>query len=425
MKKPNGYFLKIFFSMIGIPLLLSCGCSINKSDIKLVLSEPLPHAQLLKMQAMAPIEKRGVVIFGRSKKYVKSGLPVILLKGSAYEMGYARGVLLKSQIREWIIDCTYMIKKMGLGDIGLNLAMSRAKRIEQFIPLVYKDELMGLSAGCGIDYQTILMLNVLDTIGKQFACTSVAVKDKNDHLLRSRSLDFKDLEFLKPSILSIYQPDQGNDFACVGPVGNISVFTAINEKGLTFGVHDISGSTPGWKGIPAGLLYRTIIQTTDTVDEAENILRKTFKCLPQMAMISDLTQAAIFEFNSKHLKTIKMEQAYLILTNYTRALNIGRKSSNSIARYQEAASFLNRFKYGMTIKKLIELHRQPFISTLYATIWKNIHSAVFDSTTLDFWVAVDSPEASRGEWIGFNLARELYPDKNILNPVNILPLDYD
>jgi len=407
MKKISLYSLKILLTLAGITLFLSCGCSIDKSQITLPLSEPMPHPLLQKMQSMTPVEQEGKIIFNGSKKYVKGNIPVLLLNGSPYETGYARGVLLKSQITQWAIDCIYMIKRMGFGNLGLNLAHSRTKEIEPFIPLVYKDELKGLSAGCNIDYQTILMLNVLDTIGKQFACTSVAAKDKKGQMLRSRSLDFKDLEFLRPSILTIYKPDQGNAFACVGPVANISVFTAINEKGLTFGVHDIAGSKTGWKGIPAGLLYRTIIQNADTVDDAGNILKQASRCLPQMAMVTDTASAALFEFDSKDLKTIKMEQDLLILTNYTRALKIGTKSSNSLARYQEADTFFKKNNQPITPDTLIELHRQPLISTIYEDVWTNIHSAVFNSNTLDFWIAVEPPKASRGKWIGFNLANEL------------------
>jgi len=111
------------------------------------------------------------------------------------------------------------------------------------------------------------------------------------------------------------------------------------------------------------------------------------------------------------------------LTNYTRALNIGIKSSNSLARYQEAASFLKKFKHQINEKKLIELHRQPLISTLYYNVWTNIHSAIFNSNTLDFWIAVDTPKASLGRWIGFNLTNELYPNGAARDIIIIPPLN--
>jgi len=384
MKKSRIHPLKIFFSIIVITLFLSCGCSINKSDIKIPLSEPLPHPLLQKMQSIIPAEKDGEIIFNGSKKYVKTGIPILFLKGSPYEMGYARGILLKNQIRQWTIDCTYMIKRMGVGNIGLNLAHSRTKEIEPFIPLVYKDELKGLSAGCGIEYQTILMVNVLDTIGKQFACTSVAIKDKKGQMLRSRSLDFKDLEFLKPSILTIYKPDHGNAFASVGPVGNISVFTAINEKGLTFGVHDIAGSNTGWKGIPAGLLYRKIIQNADTVDDAENILKETSRCLPQMAMVSDLSQAAIFEFNKQIIDaTIDLAVAYK--PNLAFYESMGSKGWASL---EKTIKYLNTF--GDQVFTIADAKRGDIGNTSKKYAEAFFVNMGFDSITLAPYMGEDS-----------------------------------
>ncbi len=98
-----------------------------------------------------------------------------------------------------------MIKTQSLGTrIGVNLMKSRAKEIEPFIPREYQEELNGLSAGSGIDYEMLLMLNVLDTIGRHFGCTSVAVRGEDGKLLRSRNLDYKDYAIFKPDTLEFW-----------------------------------------------------------------------------------------------------------------------------------------------------------------------------------------------------------------------------
>lgn len=53
------------------------------------------------------------------------------------------------------------------------------------------------------------MLNVLDTIGKQYACTSVAASNQAGDMIRSRSLDYRDLEYLKP-LISKRRDNKGN-----------------------------------------------------------------------------------------------------------------------------------------------------------------------------------------------------------------------
>ncbi|MBS3810103.1 MAG: hypothetical protein KGY38_08120 [Desulfobacterales bacterium] len=398
----------LIFLLGALALILFSGCAASKSDIVISQSELPAHPRLAELQAVEPVEKNGLTEFNGSKKYVKDGVPVILLRGSPYEMGYARGVLLKKELRQWTVDNLTMIKKMAFGNIGLSMLHSRTEELSRFIPDQYRQELKGLSAGASIDYDTLLMLNVLDTIGKQFACTSTAVKDENGHILRSRGLDFKDLKYFRPSMLFIYRPDNGNAFASLGPPGIIGVLTAINEEGLTFGVHDIFAAGLEWRGIPAGMLYRTVVESADTVDEAGRIIKNANRSVAQMALVTDPGDAAVFEFTHDEFGKIEMTESPLILTNHTRAIDEGRKYKNSINRFHEAASFFNKAGNRVTLDKLVELHRMPLISReKNPTPSLNIHSAVFNSNTLDFRVAIGAHPASKGQWHEFNLKEEL------------------
>ncbi len=72
---------------------------------------------------------------------------------------------------------------------GENLLKKRAKEVEEFIPPEYREELQGLSVGSDIDYDVLLVLNILAPIIIDVACTSVVVKSPDDSLLRSRNLD--------------------------------------------------------------------------------------------------------------------------------------------------------------------------------------------------------------------------------------------
>ena len=102
----------------------------------------------------------------------------MILHGDPFEMGYDRGVLLKKEIRSWVRDVFYMIQKLSFGtSIGKKILMNRAKEIEKHVPKEYREELLGLSAVADVDYTTLLMLNSIETIGRQFkGCTSLAVR---------------------------------------------------------------------------------------------------------------------------------------------------------------------------------------------------------------------------------------------------------
>jgi predicted choloylglycine hydrolase len=387
-------------------LLAAC---VSRESIRISTSPPLPHSHLAAMQSISPEEQKGIIYFGDSKRYEKRGVTVVLLKGDPYEIGYSRGVLLKNEIRDWVRDNLYMIKTQSWGTfLGETWMISRAREVEQFIPQEYREELNGLSAGSGVDYDLLLMLNVLDTIGRQFGCTSVTVKDSDGKLLRSRNLDYKDLPLLRPWMLIMYQPTHGYAFASVSSPGSIGVLTAMNEKGLTFGSHDISASSKAWRGIPAGILNRNIIQNAPSVKEVGEILNQSLRCLPRMFMVANSNNAGIYEFDSKQLGYKGMNGDHLILTNHTRVINIGSIYSNSLVRYHEAQSFLSHHGNNMDVKKLIDLNRCENISWAYDSRWHNLHSAVFRPHTLDFWIAIDPPPATRGRWAGFNLIKELH-----------------
>ena len=253
------------------------------------------------------------------------------------------------------------------------------------------------------------MINTASTTGwRFFSCTSVAVKGQDGKLIRSRGLEFQlgqGPPILKPKILFINQPSQGYAFASVTVPGMIGVWTAMNETGLNFGMHAIAGASYHWKGIPYDILYRKITENASSVEEVGEILKKARRSLPQMNMVTDLKKARIYEYDSVDIGYKDMDEDGLVLTNYTRVLNIGR--NYHCRRYQTASSFLNNYQDNIDIYKLVELLRNDEISCVGSPTTQSYHSAIFVPETLDFWIAVDPPPANRGRWVGFNLKKEL------------------
>jgi hypothetical protein len=280
----------------------------------------MPHPKLAQMQALSIEERDGIIYFGKSKKYKKRGITIIALKGEPYEMGYAHGVLLKDEMKPWFKDVLHWMKSHSFGTSGLeNTMIDRSREVEQNIPEKYKDELKGLAAGSGIDYELILMLNTASTTAKAYFCTSVAVKGHDGKLMRSRSAEGSIGQMLKPVVLFINQPSQGYAFASVTVPGVIGVWTAMNETGLNIGA--------------------------------------PYNC----------------------------------------------------RRFSSASNFLNNHRNRMDVCRLVELNRNAYISRVdeFSQNADSHSLAIFIPETLDFWIAVDPPPASRGRWVGFNLKTEL------------------
>ena len=397
---------------------LLSGC-VSKESIKVPESQPLPHPKLTEMQSLALEERDRVTYFGRSKKYYKNGIRILVLSGEPYEIGYSQGALLRDEIKLWVKEFLYLVKKKSLGtSYGENLLNKRAKELEEFIPSEYREELQGLSAGSGIDHDLLLVMNILGPVLMDVACASVVIRSPDDSLLRSRNLDLYN-QPAPPAGLYFYKPASGYAFVSISHLpGFIGTRTAFNETGLNIGAHDISrASRKNAKGQPEFILRRQVAQYAGSVKQAGQMLKAARRSGSKMWLVADSKTAGIYEFNSEEIGYYGMKEDYLILTNHTRILNIGKPYESSFDRYNEAEAYLVGHHSEMNVNKLVDLNRGSEICwTKYPEV-TNLHSAIFKADTLDFWIAAGPPPATRGRWVGFNLNRELYGKGNDPEPL--------
>lgn len=395
-----------FFHLIIVSIVLFLGCTgIGKAS-----DQTPPPSKLSKSQPSLLEQKGDATWFGKSKKYHKHGILVVVLRGEPYEIGFARGALLKDEIKAWVKDFQKNLKKRSLEtSFDEDILYKRAKEIERFIPSEYLEELKGISDGSGADYDVLLVLNVLGTIAIDIACTSVVVRTSDGGLLRSRNLD---LFFtpMYPAGLYFYKPAKGHAFVSISHLpGFIGSRTVFNEKGLSIGAHDISRKSGEYiQGKPDFIMRREAAQYAGSVKEVGQYLKKTSRSDSKMWLVADSKTAGIYEFDIEEIAFKEMKDDHLILTNHTRMLNIGGMSKSSHDRYQEAEAYLSRNKGNMDVKKLIDLNRGNEICFKKYPKMKNLHSAIFRADALDFWVAVDAHPAPRGRWVGFNFNKELY-----------------
>ena len=405
-------------TILSINLLLGC---VSKGNIEVPASQAIAHPRLAEMQSLSLQEKDNVTYFGKSRRYYKNGIRVVVLSGEPYEIGYTRGALLRDEIRDWVRDLLYIVKKKSLGtSYGENLLKERAKEVEEFIPPEYREELQGLSAGSDIDYDVLLVLNILAPIIIDVACTSVVVKSPDGSLLRSRNLDLYNHPAL-PAGLYFYKPTNGHAFVSISHLpGFIGTRTAFNASGLNIGAHDISRPSGKYvKGEPEFILRREVAQYACSVKEAGQILKTAQRSGSKIWLVADSKTASIYEFNNEEFADYEMVKDYLVLTNHTRILNIGKAYENSFDRYNEAEAFIIGHQGEMNMKKLIDLNRGNEICWMKNPKVTNLHSAIFRADTLDFWIAAGPPPATRGRWVGFNLKKEVYGSGNDPKPLII------
>jgi hypothetical protein len=131
--------------------------------------------------------------------------------------------------------------------------------------------------------------------------------------------------------------------------------------------------------------------------------------------IQDL--ARICEFDSNSVHRVEIQDGNLVLSNHGRKINLCEPSRSSLERFDVASRFIADHEGSMDVGRLIELNRNQILSSYGQGLsFTNLHSVVFVPGTLDFWVALGPPPATRGRWIGFSLSKELSGEGSCPDP---------
>jgi isopenicillin-N N-acyltransferase-like protein len=227
--------------------------------------------------------------------------PIVHLYGTAYEMGFAQGTILKKEINQFISATWSYLINMALEEMGellppamqaklISMGMERlldwcARVTEPFTPKAYFDEMHGLADASGVDYQMILRLNLFAEVTKAscsfFGAWGPATVGGKTFQLRALDYDtvgpFKDYH-----IIQVYHPtDGGHAFGMLGWPGSIGMMTgfsseqmAISEIGVSF-PDDSFGqgteNTPPEKvhGKPWMFITRDAMQFEKSIQSAE------------------------------------------------------------------------------------------------------------------------------------------------------------
>jgi len=227
---------------------------------------------------------------------------VIHLWGTAYEMGFAQGTLLKEGVSSFLINVwNYMESEITSGplikdlpkwlanliaDMGLDAALEFTHLVTAaYTPSYFYDEMRGLADATGMDYTTLVYLHMVAGL-TQGKCSMLGSwgdaldPSSNTKLLQLRALDWDmDGPFRNYPALTVYHPNpgNGNSFALVGMTGFIGGLTGISDKQL--GISEIGVSYPDSSfgsesriGYPFIFLLRDILQWDLTVDDATSRL---------------------------------------------------------------------------------------------------------------------------------------------------------
>jgi predicted choloylglycine hydrolase len=393
-------FIFLLFSLVTFAI---SGCSHQKINVQDLLSQPIEE----------------VGHFNFSKKYIKAGITVVYLTGSPYEIGLAHGKLCRREILE--VNRPIFEYYQKISDDSQSQWLTLSRRLEKHIPIEYIEEMRGISAGAGIEYEKILFLNTVSTISEGNGCFAYSFKDKNSKIITLRQLDIgSKSSFYKDMILYIIKPQKGYGFAAILNPGWVDAESGMNENGITVSQNNIVIEQKAWNVMPITQLSRYMLQYSKTIDDAEQLLDKQEAYPARLLFVSSKESASVFEIANKEKARIDMKNGYLALANHACLIPSKNLPESSTTRLDYGNQFLSDNSENMDLKIALELVRSSKISRRWSPGVHNRQSFIFSPSDLDFWIAIppdsNSVPASYGPYIGFNLRNELYGTGDEANP---------
>ena len=353
-------------------------------------------------------ERHVVAREGTGRLEEVDGTRVLVLKGTPEEMGHQHGVLMKKEIHQLVDQILFGVgvgSSFERGTWVFGEIEGAQKRLNPFMDERYLREMDSLASAAELPRQEVRLANFFP---EMFHCSGFAVFGKattDGKLYHGRVLDYmRGMGLEQSAAVMVFQPDKGNAWVNVGYAGFIGSVTAMNEKHIAMG--EMGGQGQGqWDGKPMAELVREVMEKANTLDEAVAIMRKGPRTCEYYYVISDAknNSAVGIAATPDKFQVIKPGESHELLPHPSKDTVLMSAGD----RYEELARRV-KANYGkFDAAGARDLMTRPVCMT------SNLHSALFEPETLDFWVAnADSKSpAAHCRYTHYNLAQLLQPEK--------------
>jgi isopenicillin-N N-acyltransferase like protein len=203
-------------------------------------------------------------------------IPVIQLHGAPEQIGEQHGEALAHEIR--LLHDEYLVKYLQNEPQRL-AAQGAAQLFENQLLPRHLSEVQALAQASGLDESDVMLTQCFLDLSPMSACSTVTLpaSASPDHIARfGRDLDFWSFNIAdRYTRVFIVHPTGHYAFAAVGWPGMIGVLSGMNEYGLCLANMEVTRTGRFPQAMPYTLLYRTVLEQCQTVDEAVNLLCKT------------------------------------------------------------------------------------------------------------------------------------------------------
>lgn len=346
-------------------------------------------------------------------------ITIVKLSGTSYQMGYQHGQLLAPEIHQ-MVKLFYTItglKKRPVGWIKGIPIFYWAHALYQSIPVKYREEMQGIADGAKVSIVDIALLNVYDELFNFSQCTNLAVwgaYTRDGELVHGRNLDYPIANYLwNRQVVFLYQPVGAQRFLSISWPGQVGVLTGMNESGLTLGSMTSRAYQHSIHGVPTGILYREVMETSWTIDAVEKILKAAPRTIGNNLMVTSKVdgQAAVFELTVNSVAKRLGDGVLGAANHFTQLADEGTTYTESVYR-QNRAEFLASSYHSQDapigseeMADILDDRQTEGAFSNPIGNATNVQSVVFLPRRGELWIAInDVVPAASGPFWGFKYA---------------------
>ncbi len=314
--------------------------------------------------------------------------------GEADAWGKAYGEGLKDEIQG-------LYKSYVLGsadDQQMQMAMQAVHIMETHVPDEYKAMLRALAEGSGLTYDQALCSQCYADLLQMLSCsTFVALGDASadGKPIFGRNMDYPDRGMLhEHSVVTVFHRGEGKSFLTIGFPGMMGAVSGMNDRGLALSVMNVFSPDMTPDGMPYLLMFRQILESCATIDEAVEWIKKTPRTTPNNLMVSDANGAAVIEFSPKAVEVRRPQDGRVWSTNHFESAELSNEKDpnepTTCGRYKFLSEELPKGKVDVEMaKKLL---------AGVADQEMTIQSMVFRPATLELWLSCGKVPSTSGEF---------------------------
>ncbi len=207
----------------------------------------------------------------------ESPIPVVVVRGTPYEMGYQLGAAMKADIHRFVPAALAGVSKEldvspdTLRDVWARTSAYTDDRIEQ--------EMLGLADGSDLPLETLQVLHAVPLL-MPYSCSSIAAwgeATEDGHLYQTRNLDWSlEIGAHEFPVIVVYVPTEGHPHVIATFAGVIGAHTGMNTRGIALSeMGDASAKeAPYFVHAPHFTTYfRTMLYDADSLTETLEIFK--------------------------------------------------------------------------------------------------------------------------------------------------------